>query len=289
MATVFELPEELDLSEADQSQHDDVAVCDVLAEPTASDEQEAMASETEEEASTEESATAETTADKPPVTISWRPPFEMVNIIECITDAEHECCAAEELMDDLKEQLKDAKKHYETCVKRLRTFARELDRNDKPVTKSTAMESPDTDPCADPSLPAAIIESPESGTPEVPVDDSWRSVLLTEVGINLIRGLGAKKLEALCDLCPTLGDFEDLRARVGKDAATLPELMPKGIGQQACDAIEETVLNWLAKWNESAQAALCNDPPPKSTETNVSGETTEAVQITETEDAFANL
>lgn len=303
MATVFELPDELDLPAADQSQPADIEVCDVLADSVEAVE----AADTE--ADTTEPETGTVAGDAPPTDISegqqdpqsdpqpesegaagtaleaslspaavetqadsasavtvtvtpWQvgQAAEMVNLVDCITDAEQDCCAAETLMDDLKERLKEAKKHYEMCVKRLRTFARELDRKSTPRPAKSASVTAEPLSKQDPYIAAnpyiaevPVTEEPSSSPPE---DDSWRSVPLTEIGIDSIKGLGTKKIEALLDLCPTLGAFEDLRAKVGRDAASLPELMPKGIGEQACDALEEMVLDWIARARKPAPAPM---------------------------------
>jgi hypothetical protein len=72
--------------------------------------------------------------------------------------------------------------------------------------------------------------------------DRWRAIPIEDVCFG-IKGLGAKKLEALRETVPTLGAFEDLRAKASLAGCPLREYMPKGIGQDACDQLEESALN----------------------------------------------
>lgn len=245
MTTEFELelPGELDLPLADQSQPADDAVCDVLANALDGDggrDDGDGSDDGDGDGNGEVDPTAEQSAPETPAA-----PSEMVDIVECITDAERDCVAAESLLEDLKDQLKEAKKHYETCVKRLRTFARELER--KSHTSRRCTPAPELPDHPDQDAAAESIRDTDQD------DIAWRSVPITDLDLDQIKGLGQKKQEALIDLCPTIGDLEDLRARVGRDAASLPELMPRGIGRAACDQIEELLLEWLGRYRQSLQ------------------------------------
>jgi len=253
--TVVEMPEDLDLPFADQAQSEDPEVCDALAdgdEPQEVSEVADAAEVTEADVVEEQPELIVKAAidEIPPVTPpASQPASEMVNLVELITDAEYDCRAAEQSVNDLKDQLKEAKKHYDDCVKRLRTFAGKLNQKPRPASEQViATPATDTATECEPEHPA--VEDKASQSP-----DAWRSVSLADIGVASIKGLGTKKYEALIELCPTLGDFEGLRSRVGKDAASLPDLMPKGIGQSMCDQLEEMVLDWLAKHQQARVAA----------------------------------
>ena len=76
--------------------------------------------------------------------------------------------------------------------------------------------------------------------------DRWRAIPIDEI-CKGIKGLGAKKLEALCDAVPTLGAFEDLRAKASVEGNPLRQYMPAGIGEAACDQLEEAALNRISR------------------------------------------
>lgn len=73
-------------------------------------------------------------------------------------------------------------------------------------------------------------------------DNAWRTAELRPI-IEGTKGAGAKKLDAICDLCPTVGDFVDLQVQAG--ASGVNTLMPDGVGRKLCDVIEEKVLDFI--------------------------------------------
>ena len=73
----------------------------------------------------------------------------------------------------------------------------------------------------------------------------WRQVPITELKLTTVVGMGRTKRERLIELVPTLGHFEDLRTQASIQHDELHSLMPKGIGQDTTNMIEERFLNWL--------------------------------------------
>ena len=82
-------------------------------------------------------------------------------------------------------------------------------------------------------------------------DDAWRNAPIDDV-FGGLTGFGPKKQDALRDLTPTLGAFEDLRKKASLEGNPLKDYMPKGIGQDACDQLEEAALNWLSRLSKNA-------------------------------------
>ena len=89
---------------------------------------------------------------------------------------------------------------------------------------------------------SASSASPAKPQPKkVNLTESWAAVPTNLLGLEEIKGLGAKKLEAILDECPTLGKLEAVRG--GEDGLmSLP-----GVGRKMADAIEEVILNWLSR------------------------------------------
>ena len=150
-----------------------------------------------------------------------------------IATAEQECLTTEDRIAELREELKEAKAAYERRVSHLRRLCGKLSASGNGRVSPSL---PPTDqPAASPMDSAVDSRADDSA----PIDD-WRSVLTTELDLAAVKGLGEKKREALLDLCPTLGQLEDLRA--GQGGLTQVE----GIGQGLAGKIEERILTWLS-------------------------------------------
>jgi len=132
---------------------------------------------------------------------------------------------------EAKERAKDCKADWEAAVNELTAV---IDTATKPM------------PLFD--RPPAIKESAESTGDDDDADiaNRWREIPIDEICFG-IKGMGVKKLEAMRDAIPTLGAFEDLRKKASLDGNPLREYMPKGIGQEACDQLEEAALNRISK------------------------------------------
>jgi hypothetical protein len=147
------------------------------------------------------------------------------DVLNQIWNAEMRCRGKEAIIEDLKEQLKEAKAQYERSINELRKLA------------------------SDGISPLPLFDTQKNSNPqaadhaEEPVDDSWRlrpfSELFNEVEI---KGLGNMKRDAFCDAISTFGDFEDLRTAASKDGCHISHLLPTGFGNAIADQIEEAYL-----------------------------------------------
>lgn len=163
---------------------------------------------------------------------------EMVELMGRIFDSEMACRHAEMRVAGCQEELKFAKDSMAERTAALRSLIRQAiqiregNANDK---KRPLLNPPG-------EAATATVETANEDWQKIPTD-----ILLDPP----IEGFGAKKRTALLEAVPTLGDFETLRGRVGIDAATLRELLPKGIGEQAADALEERLLTAIRKYDIS--------------------------------------
>ena len=184
---------------------------------------------------------------------------EADDMLDQIRNAERECRQKEAHVELLKEGIKEAKAQYEQAVIKLRELCSESSASRSTSTPKQTQKSPPTQANTQSVMGESIVGMPppaadQSGTsppPEKP-DESWREVPLSELLAEPIKGIGPKKKNALFALCPTLGAFQDLRARVGKDAASFHELLPDRMGPEAASELEERFLNWLASRYDKA-------------------------------------
>ncbi len=152
---------------------------------------------------------------------------EMAELLERVYNAECDCQEAEREVERRSNLLKSAKNLLDARISNLRKLSSQLHE----LLRGNKLDA---------DRPLLNQASPSSDAPTEPA--AWRSLTTELLLTPPIEGFGMKKRQALLDALPTLGDFEDLRARVGRDAATLRELLPKGIGEQAADALEERLI-----------------------------------------------
>ena len=85
----------------------------------------------------------------------------------------------------------------------------------------------------------------------------WESQPIEKLLEPPIAGMGQKKIDALIDQVRTVGEFEKLRAEVGRDFDHLSKLLPKGFGEKLADEIENRQLEFIANFGEEPA-----DPKP---------------------------
>jgi hypothetical protein len=166
-----------------------------------------------------------------------------------IWNAELRCRGTEAFIEDLKEQLKDAKDAHEKAIENLRELA---SKSHHPMPlfdqqpKSVKVEQPGE---------AGSVESDE------PEDNSWRDRDFIEfIKSKEIGGLGPKKIEALSEIAKTFGDFEDLRTKASLAHEHLSSVLPSGFGPKVTNEIEEAYLS--IRWNEIAEKPSDPEPEP---------------------------
>jgi hypothetical protein len=134
---------------------------------------------------------------------------------------------------EAKERAKDAKSDWETAVNELTETIDSLTKS-LPLFDQKSAKQPEPQ-----GQPAADDDDPDAR-------ERWRAVPIDEICTG-IKGLGAKKREALCESFPTLGDFEDMRAKASVQGNPIREYMPKGVGQEACDQLVEAAMNRISQ------------------------------------------
>jgi hypothetical protein len=194
-------------------------------------------------------------------------PNQQDGLLDEISKAEQECAYREGIVNELKEELKGAKKEYDGAVLKLRRLARgAVNDSRRPLFSGTATAFNST--ASESVASQEDGEQPASDSASKPAgSDAWRSVLITELALDTIKGLGKAKLERLIDHCPTMGAFEDLRVQAG--ASGLPSVMPDGIGPKITDPMEELFLTWLTANREKFEGG---NPPAAESEAAASQE-----------------
>ena len=137
---------------------------------------------------------------------------------------------------DAKERAKDAKADWEAAVNHL---TETIDTATKPL------------PLFDPPAKKPQTAEP-TGTPPADSDEAWRATPI-DVLFPDVERFGVKKQDAVREAIPTLGAFEDLRKKASLAGDPIKAHMPQGVGQGACDQLEEAALNWRKR--EAAKAA----------------------------------
>jgi hypothetical protein len=90
--------------------------------------------------------------------------------------------------------------------------------------------------------PAKAKPANDDGTEgDINEDASWREIN-TSTLVDGIRGMGVKKAELVVDLAPTLGHLEDLRAEASSEHEPFHTKLPKGVGSDMADELEDRML-----------------------------------------------
>ena len=197
---------------------------------------------------------------------------EMVDLMGKIFDSEMACRHAELRVVGCQEELKFAKDSMAERTAALRSLIREA------IQLKEGNRNDAKRPLLSPPGEAA------TATVEKQPNENWRTIPTDVLLDPPIEGFGAKKRTALLEAVPTLGDFEALRGRVGIDAATLRELLPKGIGEQAADALEERLITAIRDHRITDEPA---EQPPVA-EAVADTEEEEAKPRPSTEEALQN-
>lgn len=142
---------------------------------------------------------------------------------------------------ELENELKDIKADEKAALRNLRNLIKRGPNYPQPKSKID-------DAVATAGEPSAI------QVDDVNADTTWRELSLAPL-LDGIKGLGAKKLEALLELCPTIGDWEELRAKAGVAHKPVSDVLPKGIGGSITDEIEERVYLAIKKHQDGLKKA----------------------------------
>lgn len=137
---------------------------------------------------------------------------------------------------ELENELKDIKADEKAALRNLRNLIKRGPNYPQPKSKID-------DAVATAGEPSAI------QVDDVNADTTWRELSLAPL-LGGIKGLGHKKLDALLELCPTIGDWEELRAKAGVAHKPVSDVLPKGIGGSITDEIEERVYLAIKKHHD---------------------------------------
>lgn len=161
--------------------------------------------------------------------------WKEIDLLGQLAEAERECQRLEGQYSVYKNEIKDLKEELKVAEMRVRKVSCEildmLDGRDLPTK---------------PELPAAA----DATSMDEPEDNGWR-LLSTQELLSGIKGIGSKKIDALIAVAPTVGDLEDLRGEASKSHQSFREVLPDGFGQKAADAIEDRLIDHIAKFGSA--------------------------------------
>lgn len=117
---------------------------------------------------------------------------------------------------------------------------------------------------------------PASASP----DTTWKRVE-TEAALDLANffGLGPSKKQRIIDMVPTMGDFERLRWLARKANRHLAQMLPKGIGEDVADELENRAIAWLASWGSKESQGDTIDTSEAGGATSGEGDNPDALDI----------
>lgn len=144
-------------------------------------------------------------------------------------------------------ELKEAKADEKAALKKIQNLIARGPAYPQQITKIEAAVANDKE-----TKSAIQVDDPNA-------DVTWKLIPITSI-IEGIKGMGKKKADAIVELVPTLGDWEELRAQAGKAFKPLASVLPKGIGQSMADEIEERVYAAIKKHTDALNTAKGDEP-----------------------------
>jgi hypothetical protein len=169
---------------------------------------------------------------------NWK--AEMDSVKEEMAELALKRSAAEVDLKELKASEKAALKSLRALIARGPSY---------PEIKTAQQAKIDAAVANDKETPSAIVVD------DANADVTWKAIPTKDVIGDGIKGMGDKKLEAILDLAPTLGDLEELRAAASKACKPFGSVLPKGVGRGMADEIEERCMNAIAKHCANIKAA----------------------------------
>lgn len=156
-----------------------------------------------------------------------------------LDDLKSEIVILSKKIEDLRQLTKEAKAEYKQCLSDLMDGEKkgpELPKKPECITYERFLE-----------LKEQASESGGEGGEVKPLalyqpnqDEEWKSVPTSRIFEGkTIKGLGKKKIEAVCDVAPTIGELEELRNQASLKHLHFCKMLPKGIGEELADAIQD--------------------------------------------------
>lgn len=212
-------------------QHDEDPIAGRIGQPSPSSEASSPSAEAESPTDEASSPSEPESAGDPPAADAEDQWWQEIEIIGRLRDVELERQAAAEKFEELTQERKAQKKVLDGLCVELQELASEL------VAVSAGKTFPkkrETEPTTDAPTPWDV----------EPTD--WRNKQTTDL-LAGTKGLGQKKLDAIAAEAPTVGDLEDLRAKASSQHKPFKEVLPRGCGQAIADAIEDRLIDHIAK------------------------------------------
>lgn len=169
-----------------------------------------------------------------------------ISTIGKITDCSENIEECEKRINELKEEIKVEKEMLKGEQHRLQKLSIELRKikagHPLPVDPNAKKEEEANQAKDSDKVPG------DSGAS----DDAWRAKPTAEL-LDGLKGLGQKKLDVLVEAAPTAGDLEDLRGEASRACLSFKDKLPSGFGQKIADAIEDRLIEHVAKCAPSAE------------------------------------
>lgn len=169
-----------------------------------------------------------------------------ISVLGKITDCSENMEECERRINELKEEVKVEKEMLKGEQHRLQKLAIELRKikagHPLPVDPNAAKDE-------ERAKESASDDEPDDASSS---DNTWRAKPTAEL-LDGLKGLGQKKLDVLCDAAPTAGDLEDLRGEASRAHLSFKDKLPAGFGQKIADAIEDRLIEHVAKCAPSAE------------------------------------
>lgn len=103
-----------------------------------------------------------------------------------------------------------------------------------------------------PQEPKAVVPPIGGSDPTTEDDGEWRKISTTTV-LDGIEGMGTRKRQAVLDEFPTLGELEDARAKAYLAHKPFKDALPKGIGNEMAQRIEDKIGDVICKYAAERQ------------------------------------
>jgi hypothetical protein len=123
-------------------------------------------------------------------------------------------------------------------------FADDLLTQIRQMEEEPADESPATGEVIEVDGVVSVVQEVVPESRPSPMPTSWRDVSIAVLNLPTISGMGKTKREKLIERVGTLGQLEKLRQQAIEEHRPLCALLPKGVGKDLADEIEERYLRW---------------------------------------------
>jgi hypothetical protein len=163
--------------------------------------------------------------------------WDKVEVMGKIKDCARMIQEVESEVDGYQDQIKEAKEVLKGQQALLSRYSSQLAdiMDGHPLPKN---------PNAPVEAPGASDQAPGAAAPGA---DDWRKHPTDQL-LAGVKGMGAKKLEAIMELAPTVGDLEDLRAAASMAHQMFKDVLPKGCGEAMADEIENRICDYTIKF-----------------------------------------